>query len=122
VWGAIIKQTEIKKCKITKKIIDSLLGMFTIRFTSGVRKRRRFLIYNAITLLTDTIDIRIPIWSNKQTVASVVNKIDVIYKQIKKNEIPHDINNAMIDVKKTNLDRTIERIEMMNIALDKKRI
>ena len=122
VWGAIIKQTEIKKCKITKNIVDSLLGMFTIRFTCGVRKRRRFLIYNAITLLTNTVDYRIPIWSNKQTVASVVNKIDVIYKQIKKNEIPHDINNAMIDVKKTNLDRTIERIEMMNIALDKKRI
>lgn len=117
VWDAIMQRAVAKKCRMTQRIIDSLLGMFSLRFTTGVRRRRRFLIYNAISLLTDPVDLTIPIWANKATVTAVSDKIDVVYMQVKKNEEspPTDSNN--IRAERSNLDKTRERIEMMNKAI-----
>ena len=114
IWDAIIQRATLNKCQLTKRIIDSLLGIFTLRFTPGVRKRRRFLIYNAISLLTDSVDLTIPIWANKTAITNIVNKIDVVYSDIKKNEERPATDYLFSGVKRSNLDKTRERLEIMN--------
>lgn len=67
------------------KIFNSLISMFTIAYTSSNKKKRKYILYYAITLLCDDIKLDIPIISNKTIVDEIVEKYDQVYKDIKKN-------------------------------------
>ena len=73
------------------------------------------MIYFAIHLLTETLDNSIPIISDKNIIQNVTSKINVIYKQIKKNEIKPDtdylFNNSFTN---NNLEKTIAKLDKMN--------
>jgi len=115
IWDAIIKESASRNNPPIDKVIKALLSIFSIKFTSGVTKRRRFLIYFAIALLTESIDFKVEIVNNKAQVDAVVKKIDLVYRDIKKNEESPNTGylEAGLDVK-SNLDKTIERLEKMN--------
>ena len=97
------------------KLIKALLNLYCLKFTPGVKKRRKYLIYFAIHLLTETLDNSIPIISNKNIIENVTSKINLIYKQIKKNEIKPDtdylFNNSFTN---NNLEKTIAKLDKMN--------
>ena len=73
------------------------------------------MIYFAIHLLTETLDNSIPIISDRNIIKNVTSKINVIYKQIKKNEIKPDtdylFNNSFTN---NNLEKTIAKLDKMN--------
>ncbi len=117
VWELITDRCSRKGCAITTRIIESLLGMFSLRYGPSVKKRRRFLVYFAISLLTEPVDLSINIWSDKAHVSSVVKKIACVYKQVKKNEQAPATDYLFAGTEKTNLDKTIARLEMMNAAM-----
>jgi hypothetical protein len=115
IWDAILKESAACKNKAIDKVIKSLLSIFSIKFTSGVTKRRRFLIYFAISLLTENIDFSVEIVNSKSQVDAIVKKIDLVYRDIKKNE--ESPNTGYLETgleAKSNLDKTIERLEKMN--------
>ena len=84
VWD-IIHDADVKPPP--KKILESLMRMFCIAYTPAANKRRRFLIYYAITLCCETVVIDIPFTDNKPYIEAIVSKIEGTYKEIKKNEI-----------------------------------
>jgi hypothetical protein len=115
IWDAILKESAARKNQAIDKVIKAILSIFSIKFTSGVTKRRRFLIYFAISLLTESIDFNIEIVNNKSQVDAIVKKIDLVYREIKKNE--ESPNTGYLETgleAKSNLDKTIERLEKMN--------
>ena len=97
------------------KIIRALLNLFCLKYTLGTRRKRKYLIYYGINLLTEPLDNKIKLITNEQTIHSVLSKINVIYKQIKKNEIKPDtdylFNNSITN---TNLEKTIKRLDTMS--------
>ena len=86
IWDAILKESAARNNQAIDKVIKSLLSIFCIKFTSGVTKRRRFLVYFAISLLTENAEFSVEIVNNKNQVDAVVKKIDLVYRDIKKNE------------------------------------
>jgi hypothetical protein len=73
------------------------------------------LLYNSINVIIENINYNIEINTKKQNVETIINKISIIYKQIKKNEISPEPNYLVDHIeKKTNLDKTLEKLEMMN--------
>ena len=97
------------------KLVKNLQELFCLKFKPGVKKKRKYLIYFAIHLLTETVNNKIPIIENTNLVDDIVKKINIIYKQIKKNEIKpktdYLFNNSMTN---TNLEKTVKKLDKMN--------
>jgi hypothetical protein len=114
----IIKNESEKRGKICSKIIDALFTLFTIRYTPAVNKRRRFLIYFAISMLTDyspACNSEIISSSTKEVISQLLPKIDVLYRQVKKNEHAPAIDYLFNGIKpRSSLEKTIEKLNKMN--------
>jgi len=112
-WDALLREAD-NHCVLIKRIIDSLLNIFSLKYTHAVSKKRRFIIYFAISLLTETVPVDEEIIREKEKVSQLVEQIDNIYKQVKKNEHTPNTDYLFTSLKKTNLDKTIEKLDRMN--------
>jgi hypothetical protein len=115
VWDLFFKEAE-KRSKFIKKIMDALLTLFTLKFSIGCYKKRKYILYFAVSLLCENVatDEEIIRKSQQEIVSNVLNKIDHIYKQIKKNEVSPGTDYLFKDSKAHNLEKTIEKLETMN--------
>jgi NAD-specific glutamate dehydrogenase len=90
--------------------------MYCVRFTLSVKKKRRYLIYFAVSLLTQPYsnqqDIIIPEYKDK--ISNVVQKVNAVYREIKKNEIAPKTNYLFHNTAKADLDKTIAKLDMLN--------
>jgi hypothetical protein len=81
-----------------------------------VKKKRRYLIYFAVSLLTQPYstrqDIILPDYKDK--ISNVVQKIDAVYREIKKNEISPKMDYLFQNGTKSELDRTIAKLDILN--------
>lgn len=118
IWEIILHECGVRKNTLMTKIINALLEMFSIKYSSGVKKRRKFLIYFAISILTDPVDFTIEIITNKPELDAIIKKIGVVYKDVKKNEEIPKTDYLFTGVERTNLDKTIERLEKMNSIMN----
>ena len=115
VWDVILTETKKKTDPLILKTVNALLDMFCIKFTTGVKKRRRFIIYFAITLLTEAVDFNIEIITNKTELESIIKKINVVYKDIKKNEQSPKTDYLFNGTtSNSSLEKTIERLDKMS--------
>ena len=72
--------------------------------------------YYATALLTEPVilDEEIVKESEKPKIALTVGKIDNIYKQVKQNEVSPKMDYLFQNTNKSNLDKTIDKLEKMN--------
>ena len=115
-WELILNEAKKASYPFTPKIVQSLLKLYCLRYTDGVKKKRRYLIYFAICLLTEPVIMTQEMVSNKETIETVVKKIDTVYKQVKKNEIAPNVDYLTISSGgvKSDLDKTIEKMDKLN--------
>ena len=101
------------------KIVNSLLNLFSLHFSTGCRKKRRYLIYFAISIIVDNYNPHIEIIHNKHLIQKMLPNVELVYKQIKKNEqtpkTDYLFNNSMTP--RTNLEKTIEKMDVLNTIL-----
>ena len=114
IWDIVLARAEEKGCNATLSIIRSLLDMFCLRYTTDVKRTRKFILYNCIGLLTGPVDLTIPIWNDKTVITDITDKINVIYKEIKVNEFSPKVNDLLHKVEKSNADKTKEKLNIMN--------
>jgi len=119
IWDVLLYYSN-DKSELIKKIMKSLLNLYCLRYgnSQSIFKKRKYLIYYAVSILTETI-INIgneELLSNeqKEKLVIVLNKIDNIYKQIKKNEKSPNTDYLFNNTTKSNLEKTIEKLEKMN--------
>ena len=115
VWEFLLCEAE-KRSKFVKKTMGSLLTLFTLKYSSGCQKKKRNILYFAIALLCENItsseEIVRP--SQQEILTNILKKIDLVYKQIKKNEVSPGTEYLFKDVKSFNLEKTIEKLETLN--------
>lgn len=114
IWDAIFISNIAKKSEISKKILKSIFDLFCIRYTSGAKRKRKYLIYFAISLITEKINDKIPIINDKSLIDNINKKINLIYKEIKKNEVSPAMDYLFAGVEKSNREKTVEKLETMN--------
>jgi hypothetical protein len=60
------------------------------------------------------VDLAIDIIANKNELDLIIQKIGIVYKDVKKNEESLNTDYLFAGVERSNLDKTIERLEKMN--------
>ena len=115
IWDVLLKESN-KRSKIIQKIINSLLSLFTLKYTSGCQRKRKYILYFVVSILCENIVVEEEIIrvKQKEIVYSVLKKIDMIYKQIKNNEMSPGTEYLFKDIKASNLEKTIQKLETMN--------
>ena len=99
---------------IINKLIKSLYSLFTIKYKPTFKSKRKYIIYYAFSILTDNIDFNINITNETEKIQAIVEKINNLYKDIKKNEVSPNTDYLFKNIKKTNMEKTIEKIELIN--------
>jgi len=114
IWDLIMEEAKSRNKGIVK-IINAINQLFCLRYSSGAKKKRKYLIFYCVALLTEYVDNSVKIINNSELIEQIKKKINVIYKQIKVNEITPNtdylFNNSY---NSGNLEKTIERLEKMN--------
>lgn len=116
IWSILLKYSE-NISKISYKIMCSLLNIFSVKYTSNIKQKRRYLLYFAVSLITEQIDYNIDIIVDKKEIDIVMGKINIIYKQIKKTEQKPIMNymfNGLEKQKQTTLDKTLNKLNIMD--------
>jgi len=114
-WDLFLKESS-KRSKFIKKTMEALLTLFSLRYLPGCHKKRRNLLYFAMSILCENNinneEIIRP--SQQELVSNILKKIDLVYIQIKTNEHSPGTEYLFKDVKSYNLEKTIEKLEKMN--------
>jgi hypothetical protein len=115
IWDVFLKESE-KKPQIIKKIINALLTLFSLKYTSGCYRRKKNIVYFVVSILCENVnyDEEIIRECQKGVLTNVLKKIDLVYKQIKSNEESPETDYLFKNINASNLEKTIEKIEKMN--------
>lgn len=115
IWDVFLKESE-KRSKLTSKIINSLLSLFCLKYTTGCLKKRKNLMYLAISVLCEnfTCEKEIIRHSQHDLVMRIKQNINFVYKQIKKNEESMGTEYLFLGLKSSNLENTIKKLDAMN--------
>ena len=115
IWDVLLRRSVLLK-NGSEKVVKNLLDLFIIKYNISCKKKRKFIIYNAILLLTEQINMRDNVYKDADKIQLIKNKINLIYREIKKNEIiPRDnylFNNSINQT--SNVDKTMKKLSKMN--------
>jgi len=114
IWDILFKICNNKTCKISKKVMESLFSLFCIRYTSGCKRKRKYLIYFAIFILTENVNYNKEIIENKAIIDEVTKKINLIYKVIKQNEEAPATNYLFSGIETSSKEKSFKKLEQMN--------
>jgi hypothetical protein len=115
IWDIFLQKSK-EKPVIIQKIMKALLSLFTLKYSNSCNRKRKYIIYFAVSLLCENINLTEDIIreQQKEIVTSILKNIDTIYKQIKNNEETPGTDYLFKDVKASNLEKTIEKLEAMD--------
>lgn len=115
IWNVLLNESTKKK-NLHKKIIQSLLNLYCLQFKPSVKRKRRYILYFAISLFTEPIRFTTPIHNPDDTklIEELINNINSVYKQIKKNEVKPDDYYLFESVKNHKKEILNTKINIMN--------
>ena len=97
--------------------MTSLLQLFCLKYTTGCHKKRKNIMYLAISILCESFPIEKEIIRHSQLelVNKIKQNINIVYGQIKKNEESSGTDYLFLGLKSSNLESTIKKLEAMKI-------
>jgi hypothetical protein len=114
-WHALIHYSKESNNPFIEKLMDGLIDIFSIRYTTASCKKRRYLLYFAVAILTEHVPTNIELITKKDVIENVIGKINQIYKQIKKAEISPNTEYLFANVEKqNNFERSLKQMELVN--------
>lgn len=120
IWDILLDYSELQSIELIKKTMNSLNQLFCIKYTEASNKKRRYILYYSISLLTEHVNTNVDILPNKNVLQSVLDEIETIYKQIKKNEQAPNTEYLFQGIdKKRALERSLKQMEIVNSIVNK---
>jgi len=116
IWEAIIVSASTGHCTLAQKVVKSLLTLYCLKFSEGSFKRRKFLVYFAVSLLTEKVSWETELMDakEKERVPTILANLHAVYRQVKENEKSPNTDYLFTNLKKSNLEKTIEKLDKMS--------
>jgi hypothetical protein len=104
--------------ELMERIIGAILQLFCVHYTPGCSRRRRYLLYYAITLLTENVDFHgVEMITNKAMIETILSNIDNVYVMMKENEETPGTDYLFTGMEKKNtIERSMRRMEILGRA------
>lgn len=112
-WDIFLYEST-KRNELIRKIVQSALNIFCLKFSTNCHKKRRYIMYFVIEILTENFPLNDTIIKDKQKIKVVMDNINIIYKQIKKNEHSPNTDYLYNNLDTSNLQQSIAKLETMN--------
>ena len=114
VWSTVLHYGKTRGPYI-EKLLNSLLNLFCIKYTTASSKKRRYLLYFCVGLIVEPVPTNIDLITNKELLNTVVGQITQVYKQIKKNEESPGTDYLFANLDKQNtMEQSMKKMEMVN--------
>lgn len=115
IWDIFLKEAE-KRSKIVPKLMNSILSLFCLKYATGCHKKRKNLMYLAISILCEHFSTEKEIIRHSQLelVNRIKQNIHFVYGQIKKNEESTGTDYLFLGMKSSHLENTIKKLDAMN--------
>ena len=114
-WDALFHYGQLKKNSFINELLQSLFVLFSIKYTTASCKKRRYLLYFAVSLLTESVSANIDLVNDKKPIQIFKNKINTIYKQIKKNEHSPNTDYLFANLEKQNaFEKSMKKMQLLN--------
>lgn len=115
IWDTLLHYSESMNNEFIHKIMVAIMELFCIKYTAATSRKRRYLLYFAVALLTEPFHPTGEIVSDKLVLESVIEHIDNVYKQIKKNEHSPNTEYLFSGIEReNNFENTVQKMELMN--------
>lgn len=117
VWDALNYYSN-KKGGLIDTVMNSLKTLFMAKYSLGSPKKRKYLLYFAVELLTERVPTDVDIITNKEILQIVTGKIDIVYKNIKKSEVSPNTDYLFQNLEsQANFENSVKKMEMLG-AMD----
>ena len=113
IWDIFLTETK-KRSNLIQRIVNSALNIFCLRYRPGCHKKRRLIMYFIIGVFTEPFSTEEEIVKDKTKLLLITKSINKIFKEIKKNEHSPGTDYLYQNVKSSNLEKTIAKLETMN--------
>ena len=115
IWDILLYSCELQNNIFTLSIMKSLVNLFCIKYTNASAKKRRYIFYFAVTLITEPVPTHIELIADKPIVQNVVDKINHIYTQIKTNEVTPGTDYLFNGLEaQSTFDKSIQKLDIMS--------
>ncbi len=114
IWDIFLNVAKIKGSFI-KKIIESLLELFMVRYTASASNVRKIILYCGVTFLTEHVNTNIQCVDDENYLKKCLEKRNIFFKEIKKHEQKPDMDYLFNQStsKKTNLEKTMSKLDIL---------
>lgn len=122
IWQVLLLEATQRGENI-KKIIDALLELFTIKYKRGSKRKRKMILYYAVALITEPVNLNIPIYTDCSEIKLMTEKINIIYNQVKANEIKPKTGYLFHSLTSSNrtIETTLKKLDKMsNLMIPRK--
>jgi len=114
-WDSLFENCEKMNNPYITKLMTALLDILSIKYTTASSKKRRYLLYFAVALLTEPVPTNIELMSNKPMIQNVVDKINEVYKQIKKQEESPNTDYLFANLQRENtFEKSMKKMDLVN--------
>jgi hypothetical protein len=114
-WDALLFYCEKVNNTYIDKLMKAILDIFCIKYTTASCKKRRYLLYFAVALMTEPVPTNIDLMTNKPMIQNIVDKINEVYKQIKKQEESPNTDYLFANLERENaFEKSMKKMDLMN--------
>jgi hypothetical protein len=115
IWDTLFYYVTELQIPFLEKTMKSLFTLFSLQYTNACCKKRRYMLYHAVSLCTEPIDLAIELVSDKRKVELAISNINNIYSQIKKNEESPGTDYLFNGLnKQSELEKSLEKLNLLN--------
>ena len=114
IWDILFHHVSLKTNSFFLQVMQSLFSLFCIKYTHGTPKRRRFLLYFAVSIITEECDLTTDMIQNKKNIQNVLTNINKLYREIKKKEITPTTDYLFANLEQeANFENSLRKLQLV---------